>query len=208
MPFAGPRPAALLALDSLLALDGGPGDELILSDNVGVAPERDGVLVIRADGERSPSHARNAGAERASREWVLFLDADCRPARDLIESYFAQAIAADVGALAGEVVPSPDGTTFAARYGAARSFLGQRAHFAHPYLPRAVAANLLVRRDAFQQVGGFYEGVGAAEDTDFSWRLQHAGWRLETRPPASVGTKALRYPVRLCARSSVGRRGP
>ena len=42
----------------------------------------------------------------------------------------------------------------------------------HPFRPRAVAANLLVRRAAFEQVGGFYEGVRAAEDTDFSWRLQ------------------------------------
>ena len=46
------------------------------------------------------------------------------------------------------------------------------------------AANLLVRRAAFEQVGGFYEGVRAAEDTDFSWRLQQAGWRLELRPGA------------------------
>ena len=43
-----------------------------------------------------------------------------------------------------------------------------------------------MRRAAFEQVGGFYEGVRAAEDTDFSWRLQRAGWRLELRPEASV----------------------
>ena len=48
--------------------------------------------------------------------------------------------------------------------------------------PRAAAANLIVRRAAFEAVGGFYEGVRAAEDTDFSWRLQQAGWRLELRP--------------------------
>ena len=53
-------------------------------------------------------------------------------------------------------------------------------------MPRAVAANLLVRREAFEAVGGFYEGVRAAEDTDFSWRLQRAGWRLEGRPQARV----------------------
>ena len=53
-------------------------------------------------------------------------------------------------------------------------------------MPRAVAANLMVRRAAFEQVGGFYEGVRAAEDTDFSWRLQQAGWRLEPRPGARV----------------------
>ena len=70
-----------------------------------------------------------------------------------------------------------------ARLGASSS---QEAHLRHPYRPRAVAANLLVRRAAFEQVGGFYEGVRAGEDTDFSWRLQAAGWRLELRTEASV----------------------
>jgi hypothetical protein len=44
----------------------------------------------------------------------------------------------------------------------------------------------MVRKSAFDQVGGFYEGVRAGEDTDFSWRLQRAGWRLEARPEATV----------------------
>jgi hypothetical protein len=116
----------------------------------------------------------------------LFLDADCEAPHWLLDAYFAEPVPPEVGALAGEVVPAPDGTTLAARYGAARSFLSQEAHLAHSFLPRAVAANLLVRRAAFEQVGGFYEGVRAAEDTDFSWRLQLAGWRLELRPGARV----------------------
>ena len=91
-----------------------------------------------------------------------------------------------MGALAGEVVASGAAASVAERYGAARGFLSQAAHLAHPYRPRAVAANLLVRRTAFWQVGGFYEGVRAAEDTDFSWRLQQAGWRLELRLGARV----------------------
>ncbi len=142
--------------------------------------------MVLAAGEHSPSHARNVGAEHASREWVLFLDSDCVAPPDLIDAYFRETIADDVGALAGEVVPAQEGITFAARYGAARNFLGQQGHLAHTYLPRAVAANLLVRRQAFDQVGGFYEGVRAAEDTDFSWRLQLAGWRMEGRPHARV----------------------
>ena len=186
MPFAGSAAAAAAALEALVGLGAGPQDELILADNSGVASPHDGVLVVRAASEHSPAHARNVGAEHATRDWLLFLDADCRAEPGLLESYFAEPVAPDVGALAGEVIPSPDGATFAARYGAARSFLGQRAHLAHPYLPRAVAANLLVRRAAFEQIGGFYEGVRAAEDTDFSWRLQRAGWRLEARPRASV----------------------
>ena len=75
---------------------------------------------------------------------------------------------------------------FAARYGAHKNFLDAGAHLAHPFMPRAAAANLLVRRAAFDAVGGFFEGLRAAEDTDFSWRLQRAGWTLVGRPAAAV----------------------
>ncbi len=186
MPFAGDEYAASAAVDTLLALDLRVGDELILADNSGLAAPRGGVAVIQALGERSPAHARNAGAARAHGEWILFLDADCRAPRWLLDAYFRAPVADDVGALAGEVVPLPEGDTLVSRYGQSRSFLSQQAHLNHPYRPRAVAANLLVRRAAFEQVGGFYEGVRAAEDTDFSWRLQQAGWRLELRRGAVV----------------------
>jgi hypothetical protein len=186
MPFAGTRAEAQTALESLLALSVGPVDELILADNSGTAPAADGVTVVAVTGEQSPSHARNAGAERAGRDWILFLDADCRAPADLLDRFFADAVGEDVAAVTGAVVPAPGGTGLAARYGAAKSFLDQDAHLAHGYLPRAAAANLLVRREAFQAIGGFYEGVRAAEDTDFSWRLQRAGWRLEGRREAAV----------------------
>lgn len=194
MPFAGDRGEASQAAETLGSLKRGQDDELILVDNSGCAGGVAGVIVVAAPGERSPAHARNAGAAAASGDWILFIDADCRPRPELIEQYFAQPIGEDVGALAGEVLgiaQSPDGgdpsrPPLAARYGAARSFLSQRQHLAHPYLPRAVAANLLVRRAAFEQVGGFYEGLRAAEDTDFTWRLQQAGWRIELRPQAWV----------------------
>jgi GT2 family glycosyltransferase len=189
MPFAGSRTEARAALAVLRELgdEGGAEgeDELILADNSGTAPDGGRIRVVRAGGERSPSHARNVGAEHATHDWILFLDADTSPQPRLLERYFAESIDDDVGALAGEV-RAGEAISFAARYGAARSFLGQQAHIAHPYLPRAVAANLLVRRQAFERVGGFYEGVRAAEDTDFSWRLQRAGWRLEARPQACV----------------------
>ena len=193
MPFAGDRSQAASAARALVQLETVPGDELLLVDNAGTAHDLHQVTVVPATGERSPARARNAGARAARRDWILFLDADCRPRRDLIDAYFSEPVGERVGAVAGEVVAEPateagrgERASLAARYGAARSFLSQRQHLEHPYLPRAVAANLLVRRAAFEEVGGFYEGLRAAEDTDFTWRLQRAGWRLELRPQAWV----------------------
>ena len=77
-----------------------------------------------------------------------------------------------MGALAGAVVPAAEPGSrppgLAVRYGAAKNFLDQERTWHTPIMPRAVAANLLVRREAFEAIGGFYEGVRAAEDTDFS----------------------------------------
>lgn len=187
MPFAGDPAAGRQALEALRSLRTGAGDELILVDNGGaVVEDAEGVEVLRAHAERSPAHARNAGAARASRDWILFIDSDCDPRPDLLERYFADPVGDDVGALVGEVLAAPGAESVVGRYGAARGFLSQRAHLDHPYRPRAAAANLMVRRTAFEATSGFYEGVRAAEDTDFSWRLQEAGWRLELRPEAYV----------------------
>lgn len=189
MPFAGSDVAARAAVAALLALEVRDTDELILVDNrrapvpaPGLAAER--IRVVRADRELSPAHARNVGAASAKLDWILFLDSDCRAEPGLLDAFFSAHIGDQVGALAGEIVPRPESRRLASRYAAARSFLGQRAHLAHPYMPRAAAANLLVRRSAFTALGGFFEGLRAAEDTDFSWRLQDGGWKLELRPEA------------------------
>jgi GT2 family glycosyltransferase len=187
MPFAGDHAAAAAAVSALESLATGPGDELILVDNSPEPVALDtSVRVIRAAGERSPAHARNAGAAAARNEWILFLDADTIPHPDLLDAFFADPVGDRIGAVTGEVLGAPGATTLAARYGAARNFLSQQAHLEHPFRPRAAAANLLVRRGVFEQLGGFYEGVRAGEDTDFTWRLQEAGWELELRAGATV----------------------
>jgi GT2 family glycosyltransferase len=200
MPFAGTPTEAHEALGALSALRTRPGDTLVLADNSGTAPaavvsapfadsDHTTTRIVPATGEHSPARARNVGALATSHPWILFLDADCRPSPDLIDAFFAAAapIPDRVGALAGEIHALPPGDSLAARYGASKNFLGSSTHMAHPFRPRAAAANLLVRRAAFDAVGGFREGIRAAEDTDFCWRLQDAGFTLEVRPEATAG---------------------
>lgn len=54
-------------------------------------------------------------------------------------------------------------------------------------VPWAVAAFLLVRRSAWNQIGGFDERQWMyAEDLDLGWRLREAGWATRYEPRAHV----------------------
>jgi len=188
MPFAGGADAARLARERLARITTRPGDERILVDNTprGVVPEApDGVRVVRAPLEGSSYHARNVGAEHASGEWLLFIDADCVPPPDLIDRYFAESVADDVGLLAGAIKPESRQRGLLAEWAVTREILSQRRSSGWER-PAAATANLLVRRQAWVQVGGFYEGIRSGGDLDFCWRAGDAGWRLEYRPEAAV----------------------
>jgi mycofactocin glycosyltransferase len=186
VPFAGTREQAVAVFSMLSALSTRREDELIVADNSGTTPPIAAALplnsaklrAVRADAEASASHARNVGAAAARNDWILFLDSDVVAPADLLDRFFAEPIGERVGAITGDIAGIPDTRTLAARYGTARNFLGQRSHVNNPVRPRASSANLLVRRTAFEQVGGYAEGIWAGEDTDFTWRLQDAGWTL------------------------------
>lgn len=59
------------------------------------------------------------------------------------------------------------------------------------YVPWAVGAFLLVRRSAFEAIGGFDERHWLyAEDLDLGWRLRREGWRTRYEPRARVRHEA------------------
>ncbi len=190
MPFGGGPAAAERLLLALSRLDLEDGDEPIVADNT-----RDGsaalavgerARIARAAAERSSYHARNAGAALAGREWLLFLDADCVPRPGLLAEYFAEPVAAGCGAISGTIVGDPGQRSLVARYTTSRHFLSVDHGLLGPDSGTALTGNLLVRRRAFEAVGGFVEGIRSGGDIDFSRRLRAAGWSLERRPAAAV----------------------
>jgi GT2 family glycosyltransferase len=188
LPFAGNEAAAAKAVDALLAIERHAGDEIIVVDNSGTKSVHnpEGIRVLTADAERSAYYSRNVGADAASNSWLLFVDADCRPYPDILDRYFDEPLPDDIGACIGEVVGDPDQNALVARYARKRGHLTQYVHWASQFRPWGITANLLVRREAWESVGGFLEGIRSAGDTEFSWRLQDAGWALAYRPDAIV----------------------
>jgi len=191
VPFFGGREEARRVLDGLAALMTAPGDELIVADNtpdavVVTVPAPPDVRVVHVSREQSSYAARNAGAEEATAEWLLFLDADCVAPSTLLDDYFVPIPEPTCGVMAGEVAAAGDQSALAARYSRARGLLTQATHVEHSFRPFGATANLLVRRDAWREIGGFQEGVVSSADAEFCWRLQDAEWTLESRPAAIV----------------------
>jgi glycosyltransferase involved in cell wall biosynthesis len=210
MPFAGGAADAAAATQALERISLHDGDELLLIDNnpSAVATPTGTVRVVHATAERSSYSARNAGAAAARNEWLLFIDADTLPDAQILDTYFEPAPAETDGALAGEVTAAPGRDSLLVRYARARGYLEQRALLEDPFRPHAVTANLLVRRRAWESVGGFAEGARSGGDSDFSWRLQDAGWQLSGRPGAIVEHRhreSLRAFLRVVGRYAAGR---
>jgi GT2 family glycosyltransferase len=214
IPFLGDRDEAAGALSRLEAIERRPDDEILFVDNspAGVASGLEsapGVRVVTATVKRSAYAARNEGVELAGSDWILFVDADCRPRPTILDDYFDQPIDPSCGALAGEIVGAPEQLSLAATWARSRSHLSSARNRDFPRLPMAPTANLLVRRQVLLDLGGFPEGMSAAGgDVYFSWRLQEAGWKLCFRPAAMVEHRhreTIGRLIRQTARDAAGR---
>jgi len=165
--------------------------------------------LVASDENLGFGRAVNVVAEQTSTPWVGVANADIRlrPAA-LRELLGAAGRDPQAGALAPRLI-LPDGSTqhsvfpfpslrvaLAVSLGLARALrgLGDRLLLAGAWdesrerrVPWAVAAFLLVRRDAWDAVGGFDEQHWMyAEDLDLGWRLARAGFPTRYVPAAEV----------------------
>jgi hypothetical protein len=187
VPFAGSDAALDDLLRRLRAIELRSGDTVTVVDNRPGAADR-GEHVIAAPDQQSSYHARNRGAARGSAPWLLFIDADVDPATDILDRYFEPIPDEDVGLLAGGVQDAPLAAdpTRAERYAVDAEQMSQtRTLRAGPWA-YAQTANAAVRREAFEQIGGFIEGIRSGGDAHLCFQLRVAGWRLDSREHAGV----------------------
>lgn len=179
-----------------------PSAELIVCDN----NSTDGTAQIaRAAGAtvvfepvNQISRARNAGARAASGEWLLFVDADSTPSRELLLEL--EDAMARPGVVGGGATVAFDEMPFDGRLAVAGWNVVSR-------LARWAAGSFFfVRADAFHAVGGFNETLYASEEIDLSRKLKKLG-RLVIlhRHPLRTSARKLRLYSRRELRSFLWR---
>jgi GT2 family glycosyltransferase len=164
----------------------GPGDAgLLFVDN----GSSDGsVEWLRQRGHRvfvmpgvTISALRNAGAAAVGGAIIAFVDSDCVVAGDYL-SAIAGVMNDDQVAACGARYDLPDEPTW----------LESTWHHLHDarddgrqvaYLP---GGNFVVRRQAFESVGGFREDLATGEDAELGLRMTRAGFRIVSTPQVSV----------------------
>ena len=116
---------------------------------------------------RGPAANRNYGASRATGAWLVFVDDDCQPTEGWLRAIAAEVAARPLDVVEGRIV-APDKTT---------SLFRRDVENLHGDC--FWSANLAVRREFFERIGGFDEDFlqAGGEDLELAHRFRTCGAR-------------------------------
>ncbi len=156
------------------------------------------VILLRNTEQLGAGRSRNRAVAAANHDLLALIDSDCVVEPGWLRQMVRFFDEPEQVAVGGAIRAANTGLIIG-RYEDVKSslFTGERAAEVKmqgepDQLP---AANLLVRRSAFEQIGGHDPGLVFGEDVDLCWRLLKTGGRVSYRP--IVGVKhAYRLTVR------------
>ena len=137
---------------------------------------------------RGPAAARNAGAGKATKSYLAFLDDDCEPDRDWLSRLSAQfALAPDCMA-GGRTVNRLGYNSHATASQLLVEYLYQYYGAADGRAPFFTSNNLALPAARFHELCGFDDRFreAAGEDRDLGWRWRERGWQMVYCPDAIV----------------------
>lgn len=115
---------------------------------------------------------RNHGARHATGEFLAFIDADCMIPPDYLQRALAVLDRTEAAATGSWYALPPSPTRIEETWSDMHT--GRGDGYVH-VLP---AGNLFVRRAAFDEIGGFHEGLLSGEDAELGQRLLEHGHRI------------------------------
>ncbi len=149
---------------------------------------------IVASGKVGPAEKRDLALEYATGEILAFLDDDAYPKANWLKKALKHFDDPKAAAVGGPAITPPDDDILQKASGAVfESFLGGGGA-RNRYLPIGKAretddwptVNLLVRKDVFEQVGGFDSAFYPGEDTKLCLDIKNAGHTIIYEPKAIV----------------------
>lgn len=140
------------------------------------------VKVVDTHQKLLPGKARNAGAAIATGDYLLFIDDDCEAQPGWISSNLEELANVEVGAVSGRIVGKSTKlfarATDYANFGACRSETRRQS--------RLWTATFGIRRDLFEEIGGFDETLSVQEDIDLCFRLRRMDLETIHQPKVNV----------------------
>lgn len=175
----------------LLRSQVGAQGEIIVVDNgsrddTSTVAKSFGAIVVY-EPNRGRSRARNAGFSHATGNIIVFLDADCSPAPNWLNSLLLPFCDEAIGCVAGEISVVEGADDFG-RYLLGKGHLAQRVNFEHPFLPFGGSGNVAFRRSVLEKIGVFDEKLFSGHDADLCWRMQ-----IESNYKIVLSTDAVVY---------------
>ena len=201
---------------SVVAASGGLALDVLVVDNAShdgsaraAAARTPEVRLLENPTNRGLSAAWNQGARAVDAPWLLFLNPDAEILRGDLGAFVQAGEQRPDVALLGPLIRNPDGTI----YESGRPFPGVVQAVGHAFLGPFVPGNrftrayrqtqwdrsteretdwvsgaaMLLRRSAFEQVGGFDEEFWLyGEELDLGTRLRDAGWKVLATPALEV----------------------
>jgi len=133
-------------------------------------------VIDDSETDYGPGVSRNIGWKRGSGRYVAFIDDDCLAEQDWIESLEKMFSENEIGGIEGGITTTDEN--------------GEKIDFNPPNRfrwNRFKTANLAVRRDVLEEIGGFDERYHMhREDTDLAWRVIDAGFKMAWAPQCRV----------------------
>jgi GT2 family glycosyltransferase len=171
----------LAAVMEVIVADNGSTDDSVAVAR-SFAARLPGLRVVDASAEVGRTAACNAGAAVATGDVLVFVDVDDEVGDGYV-SAMARALA-DADLAAGFIDGDRLNEPWVARTRSTGLEEDGLSHYLG-FLPIAGGCAMGVRRDVWSSLGGMHV-VPYAEDIDFSWRAQLAGYRLVAAPGATL----------------------